>query len=67
MQLEEINQKVLTKEGRLKSYRDKIKQYRQNRTFQKYERKFFQHVGGELAKTYQEPDAREANKFWSKI
>ena len=29
MQLEEINQKVLAKEGRLKRYRQKVKQYRQ--------------------------------------
>ena len=33
IQLEEINQKVLAKEGRLKRYRQKVKQYRQNRTF----------------------------------
>ena len=30
----EINQKVLVKEGRLKRYRQGVKQYRQNRTFQ---------------------------------
>ena len=34
IQLEEINQKVLAKEGRLKRYRQRVKQYRQNRTFQ---------------------------------
>ena len=33
IQLEEINQKVLAKEGRLKRYRQRLKQYRQNRTF----------------------------------
>ena len=33
VQLEEINQKLLTKEGRLKRYRQRVKQYRQNRTF----------------------------------
>ena len=40
VQLEEINQKVLAKEGRLKRYRQRVKQYRQNRTFQNNERKF---------------------------
>ena len=39
IRIEEINQKVLAKEGRLKRYRQKIKQYRQNRTFQNNERK----------------------------
>ena len=42
IQLEEINQKVLAKEGRLKRYRQKVKQYRQRRTFQNNERKFYQ-------------------------
>ena len=36
--LEEINQKVLAKDGRQKMYRDKIKQYKQNKTFQNNER-----------------------------
>ena len=38
VQLEEINQKVLAKEGRLQIYR-------QNRTFQNNERKFYQQLG----------------------
>ena len=41
VQLEEIHQKVLAKEGRLKRYRQRVKQYRQNRTFHKNEKKFF--------------------------
>ena len=32
VQLEEINQKVLSKEGKLKRYRQRVKQYRKNRT-----------------------------------
>ena len=34
VQLEEMNQKILAKEGRLRRCWDRIKQYRQNRTFQ---------------------------------
>ena len=41
VQLEELNQKVLAKEGRLKRYRQRVKQYRQNRTFENNERKFY--------------------------
>ena len=52
IQLEEINQKVLTKEGRLKRYLEKVKQYRQKRTFQNNERKFYQQVGWNDTKTY---------------
>ena len=64
VQLEEINQKVLAKEGRLKRYRQRVKQYR---TFQSSERKFYEHLGGSNTKTYQQPDAKEIERFWTKI
>ena len=38
IQLDEINQKVQAKEGRLKRYRQRVKQYRQSRTFQNNEK-----------------------------
>ena len=56
IQLEEINQKILAKEERLKSNWDRVQQYKQNRTFQNNERKF-----------YLQPDIKEAKQFWSKI
>ena len=67
VQLEEINQKVLVKEGRLKRYRQRVKQYRQSRTFQTNERIFHQQLGGSYTKTYQQPDIKEAERFWAKI
>ena len=67
MQLEEINQKVLAKEGRLKRYRQRVKQHRQNRTFQNNERKFYQQLGGSDTKTYQQSDVKETERFWTKI
>ena len=60
IQLEEIYQKVLAKEGRLK-------RYRQNRTFQNNERKFYQQLGGDDNKTYQQSNAKETERFWTKI
>ena len=63
LELAEITEKVLAKEGRLKRYRDMIKLYRQNRTFQNHERKFYQQVGGDCAKTCQQPDAWEGRKL----
>ena len=62
-QLEEINQKVKAKEGRLRRYRQRVKQYRQNRIFQNNERKFNQQVGGDGTTTYQQPNARETEAF----
>ena len=67
VQLEEINQNVLAKEGRLKRYRQRVKQYRQNRTSQNNERKFYQRLGGSDRKTYELPDAKETERFWTKI
>ena len=67
VQLEEINQKVLAKEGRLKRYRQRVKQHRQNRTFQNNERKFYHQLGGGDIKTYQQPDIKETERFWTKI
>ena len=63
MQLEERNQKILAKEGRLKIYQDRVKQYNQIRTFQNNERKFYQQLGGEPLNTYQQLDAKEAKQF----
>ena len=68
IQHEEINQKVLTKEGRFFfKYLEKVKQYRKSRTFQNNERKFYRQIEGDDTKTYQQPDSREAEQFWSKI
>ena len=67
IQHEEINQKALVKEGRLKRYWQRVKQYRQNRTFQNNKRKFDQQLGGNDMKIYQQPDARETEWFGTKI
>ena len=41
---------ILAKEGGLKRYRPRLKQYRQDRTFQNNERKFCQQLGGDNTK-----------------
>ena len=66
IQLEEINEKILAKQGRLKRYRQRLKQYRKNRNFENNKRKFYKQVGRDDAKTCQHPDTREAERFWSK-
>ena len=67
MQLEDINQKILTKYGKIKRYRDWVNQYKQNRVFPNNKRKFYQQVGGKCTKTYQQPDSKDAKECWSKI
>ena len=66
VQFEDINQKVLAKEGRLKRYRQRVKQYRQNRKLQNNKRKFYQQLGDDT-KIYQQPDAKELERFWTEI
>ena len=61
------NNKVLEKEGRLKRYRQRVKQNRQNGTFQTNKRKIFQQLGGDDTKTYQQPDTKETQWFCTKI
>ena len=45
VQLEEINQKVLVKDRRVKRYQQRVKQYRQNRTFQNNKKKILPKTG----------------------
>ena len=66
IQLEEINQKVLAKEGRLK-ISTKVKTIQTKQDFQNNERKFYQQLGGGDMKTYQQPDAKKTERFWTKI
>ena len=67
MQLEKINQKVLAKKGSLKRYQQRVKRFRRNKTLQNKERKFYQHVEEDDHKTYQQPDAKETQRFGTKI
>ena len=60
VQLQDINQKVLAKEGRLKRYWQRVKQYRQNKTFQNNEGKFYQQLGGHDTKNI--PTTRRQRK-----
>ena len=67
IQLEEISHKLQAKEGRLKRYGQRVKQYRQNRIRQNNERKFSQQLVGDDTKTYQKLYARENEEFSTKI
>ena len=58
---------MLAKKGRLKRYRQTVKQCRQNRAFQNNERTFYQQLWGSDTKIYQQPDAKETERFGAKI
>ena len=57
----------MAKDGRLKRCRERTKQYRQNKKLQNNERIFYQQVRVGRVKSYQQPDANEAKRFWSKV
>ena len=49
----------------LKRFWQRVKQYRQNRTFQNNDRNFYQEIGGDETKTYQQPYLRDIEQFWN--
>ena len=67
IQIEKKPQKILAIKGRLKRYRERVKQYRQKETFRKNDNKFNRQLGGDSTKTCQQSDAREAKQLWCKI
>ena len=65
IKLEEMNQKVLAKEGRLTRYQEKVKHYKHGHS--KTMKEHSTNKWGCDTKKHQQPDAREAEQFWSKI
>ena len=67
VQLGETNKKKLAKAGRLQRYRDRTKQYKQNRAFQNNERKFYQKVVGRVGEDKPYNGCERCKKFLCKI
>ena len=65
--MEEVKQKISAIEGRLKRYRERTKQYKQNRTFQNNEKKFYEQINESKTNTSEPPNSTEAEKFWTDI
>ena len=59
IQMEEINQKTLAKEGKLKRYQDK--QNQQKKILPNNYRKLYQQINGEFTKTNNQPETKESN------
>ena len=65
---EEILQRIKATTGKIKRYNDRINQYRQNRTFQNNQGKFYQQLSsGGQQETNDAPDAEAAKEFWEGI
>ena len=60
IQLEEMNKRVLAKEGRLKRYRHRIKHTHTNLDIPNQPKKI-------PSKTYEQSTARQAKQFWGNI
>ena len=55
----------MVKEGRHKKYRDRVKQYKQNKTFQNNGRKYYLEIGGECARM-QRKQNNCGVKYWNR-
>ena len=67
IQLEEINQKALVEEGRLKRYQQRTKIRTKQDIPKKKKTKRNSIKWGDDTKTYQQPNVREIGQFWTKI
>ena len=67
IQIEKVKQNILAKEETLKRYKDRVRQYKQKRTFQNNERNFYLQEGGECMRTNQLTDTKEAKECRPKI
>ena len=65
---EEIKQRIVAKQQKIKRYQNHINQFQQNRTFKNNQGRFYQNLnsGGQFDKS-DVPGAEEAKKFWQGI
>ena len=65
---EEIRQRIIAKEQKIKRYQNRINQFQQNRSFKNNQGRFYKNLNndGQYEKS-EVPDAEEAKKFWQGI
>lgn len=65
---EEIRQRITAKKEKIKRYQNRINQFRQNRTFQNNQGRFYKNLdSGGCQEKSEAPDAEEAKTFWNGI
>ena len=65
--IEELKQRMLTKNARIKRYELRIKQFRQNRSFDLNQKKIYAGLNRNGIGSNDVPNAVECTKFWSDI
>ena len=64
--IEELKQRIKAKAAKIKRYKNRIEQFRQNRLFQTDQSRLYKELNGEEAINLA-PDKEEAKSFWSDI
>ena len=64
---EEFKQRIKAKAATLKQYKNRVKQYRQNRLFQSNQSKFYQELDGKSHDENIIPDNEKTREFWPGI
>ena len=64
--IEELKQRVTAKTAKVRRYKERIKQFRQNKLFQTDQSRLYQELNGE-DRSGVSPDKEEAKSFWSNI
>ena len=62
---EELKLRIKAKVDTLKQYKNRVKQYRQNRLFQSNRSKFYQELDGKPHEENIIPDKKKTREFWS--
>ena len=65
--IEELKQRMLAKNARVKRYKQKIEQFRQKRILDLNQQKIYAELNRNGIRSNDVPNAVECTKFWSKI
>ena len=65
--IEELKQCISAKTLKLKRYKSRVKQYRQNRTFKNNQKALYEELDGKMRQEQVMPDAEESIKIWSEL
>ena len=65
--IEELKEKTLVKSAKVKRYKQRIEQFRQNRIFDLDQKKIYVELNRNEIRSNDVPNAEECTKFWGDI
>ena len=65
--IEELKERMLAKSAKVKRYKQRIEQFRQNRLFDIDQKKTYAELNGNGIRSNDVPNSEECTKFWSDI